>query len=88
MTDPFEYFNPVHDLANSVADFVILALQQQGVSCQKLIYPNEYPKALRAEDALIRRELDSSEVEVKTGGGGGLPTACPGIRPLEIGTAN
>jgi len=65
ITDPFEYFNPVHDLANSVADIVIVELQRQGHRCTKLIYPNDVPNALRPEDAWRRRELSDDEIREK-----------------------
>lgn len=61
LTDSFEYFNPVHDIANVVADVAIVRLRREGVPARKLVYPNEYPGRLDAADAAIARRLDERE---------------------------
>ncbi|MCA9189624.1 MAG: hypothetical protein R3E01_06635 [Pirellulaceae bacterium] len=65
VTDPFEYFNPVHDLANSVTDIVIAALSQRGIHCRKLVYPNEYPRQFDAAAARITISLDAQQIAAK-----------------------
>lgn len=66
LTDSFEYFNPVHDIANTMTDIVWRALDRHGIRARKLVYPNEYPDRLKPEDAAVVRPLSKREQDSKT----------------------
>lgn len=59
LTDPLEYFNPVHDIANTIADLVITALAAEGRTARKLVYPNEYPHEVSGLSTELEYELDA-----------------------------
>ena len=62
ITDPIEYFNPVHDLANLIAD---ISLAKSGVAASKRIYANEYPELFAHGDACMERMLTKFEMAEK-----------------------
>jgi hypothetical protein len=61
LTDPMEYFNPLHDLANTLADILITNAAKRGQKISKLVYANEYPELYEADEAAITRVLTSGE---------------------------
>ncbi|MFZ2100639.1 MAG: hypothetical protein WAU86_08760 [Oricola sp.] len=57
ITDPMEYFNPLHDLANTIADIAIVRVGRYGRNIVKFVYPNEYPELFDPAAAALRRDL-------------------------------
>jgi hypothetical protein len=65
LTDPMEYFNPAHDLANTIADIAIVKAGRAGVAVTKRVYANEYPEKFDPADAVSNRNLDAAELAFK-----------------------
>lgn len=61
ITDPVEYFNPVHDLANTITDILIEKFSRQRLTVAKLVYANEYPEQFAAETPAVSRTLTAPE---------------------------
>jgi len=66
LTDSFEYFNPVHDIANTITDIVWRDLNADGHRPRKLVYPNEYPDRLKPDAAAVTRRLTDDECRTKS----------------------
>jgi len=75
VTDPIEYFNPVHDLTNVIADMVIAELPASR-PVRKLTYAIEFPSQFRREEAAFIRPLSKEEQALKQ-------EAAGQYRPLE-----
>ncbi len=65
LTDPMEYFNPLHDLANTITDILIANAARRGVQIRKLVYANEYPEMFDPQDAAIARSLTEVELQIQ-----------------------
>lgn len=65
LTDPMEYFNPAHDLANTIADIAIAKANRAGVAVSKRVYANEYPEKFDPADAVLNRNLDTLDLAFK-----------------------
>lgn len=65
LTDALEYFNPIHDLANTITDIAVRALVDIGEHPRKLVYPNEYPARLRGIEPASERALAEPEQRQK-----------------------
>ncbi|MGB8818984.1 MAG: hypothetical protein WCC66_13785 [Rhizobiaceae bacterium] len=64
LTDPMEYFNPLHDLANTVTDILIAkSARKPGLTIGKLVYANEYPEHFATEKPAALRTLTAAEQE-------------------------
>lgn len=65
ITDPLEYYNPLHDIANTITDILITKAGQRGQIISKLIYANEYPNLYAPDTAVVARQLSDKELLVK-----------------------
>jgi hypothetical protein len=65
IVDPMEYFNPLHDLANTIADILIARASRRGMPICKLVYANEYPEQFDRKDATVERTLSVAELDQK-----------------------
>lgn len=61
VTDPMEYFNPLHDLANTLADIIVASCAAKGQSIAKFVYPNEYPELFDETGAAVLHFLSPGE---------------------------
>ncbi len=66
IADGFEYYNPMHDMANTLADIIVTTLTKAGLKTVKCSFPIEYADRISAAPVFRMRQLISAEAKRKT----------------------